>query len=105
MVRLMDDEDLARTVIERFLADMPDNISVLRDHLKAGAVLNTQRQAHTIKGASATCGGEAMRFVALKMEEAARDGDLESVAARLPELEQQFVRLKVAMSGFAKGGK
>ena len=100
MVRLMYDEDLARKVIGRFMDDTPKRIEVLRGHIKAGEAPSAERQAHTIKGASATCGGEALRAVALKMEEAARAGDLESVAARLPELDMQFIRLKEAMNGF-----
>jgi PAS domain S-box-containing protein len=105
MARLMDDEDLARKVIGRFLDDMPNNIEVLRGYIKDGAASSAERQAHTIKGASATCGGEALRAVALKMEEAAMAGDMESVAANLPELKHQFTRLKEAMNEFAKGGK
>jgi len=100
MVRVMDDEDLARMVIVRFLDDIPKRIEALQGHIKAGAASSAERQAHTIKGASATCGGEALRAVALKMEEASRAGDLESVAALLPELEMQFIRLKEAMTGF-----
>ena len=75
-------------------------VDAVRTALQAGAASSAEHQAHTIKGASATCGGEALRAVALKMEEAARDGDLESVADLLPELEMQFIRLKEAMNGF-----
>ena len=100
MVRVMDDEELAGMVIVRFLDDIPQRIEALRGHIKAGTASSAERQAHTIKGASATCGGEALRAVALKMEEAARAGDMKSVAALLPELEMQFIRLKEAMTGF-----
>ncbi|MEI7635977.1 MAG: PAS domain S-box protein [Syntrophus sp. (in: bacteria)] len=100
MARVMDDEYLARKVIGRFLDVIPTQIEVLHGFVKSGAASNIERQAHTIKGASATCGGEAVRAVALKMEEAARDGDLELVAVCFPELEKQLSRMKEALNEF-----
>jgi len=100
IARMMDDEDLARTVIGGFLEDIPKQIEILKDFLEAGDVPKTERQAHSIKGASANVGGEALHEVAFEMEKAAKAGDLKSVAARLPELENQFVRLKDFMNEF-----
>jgi HPt (histidine-containing phosphotransfer) domain-containing protein len=96
----MDDEDLARKVIGRFMDDMPNNIEVLRDHIKDGAASSAERQAHTIKGASANVGGEALRAVATEMENAARAGDLNAVRARLAGLVTEFDRLEQAMCSF-----
>jgi len=105
MSRLMDDEDLARTVIETFLDDVPKQIEALRGYLETGDAPSAERQAHTIKGASANLGGEALRAVAFEMEKAAKAGNLEYVRAHLPELENQFTRLKGAMNEFTKGRK
>jgi len=105
MARMMDDEDLARTVVGGFLEDLPKLIKALKGYLEAGDVPGTERQSHTIKGASANMGGEALRKVAFEMEKAAKAGDMKSVADRLPELENQVARLKGAMNEFAKGGK
>ena len=100
MTRLMDDEDLARIVVDGFLEDAPKQIEALRNYLAAGDAPGALRQAHTIKGASATVGGEALRAVAFEMEKAAIAGDFEAVTARLPDLESQLARLKEAMNGF-----
>jgi CheY-like chemotaxis protein/HPt (histidine-containing phosphotransfer) domain-containing protein len=100
MARLMDDEELARIVVDGFLEDAPRLIEALRNCLGAGDAPGAIRQAHTIKGASATVGGEALRAVALEMEKAAMAGDFEAVAARLPDLESEFGRLREAMSDF-----
>jgi len=105
MSRLMDDEDLASTVIEAFLDDVPKQIEALRGYLETGDATFAERQAHTIKGASANLGGEALRAVAFEMEKAAKAGNLEYVKSHLPELENQFTRLKEAMNEFAKGMK
>ena len=97
MARLMDDEDLARTVIQGFLQDIPLQIKALRSYLDAGDGEKAQRQAHTIKGASANVGGEALRAAAFEMEKAAKAGNLNAVRAGMDDLEVQFERLKVAM--------
>jgi CheY-like chemotaxis protein/HPt (histidine-containing phosphotransfer) domain-containing protein len=98
MSMLMDDEDLARTVGATFLDDIPRQIAALRDYLEAGDATGAERQAHTIKGASANVGGQALRAVAFEMEKAARAGDLSATRGYMPELEAQFDRLKQAMT-------
>ncbi len=103
MARLMDDEELARIVVDGFLEDAPRQIEALRDYLGVADLEGTLRQAHTIRGASATVGGEAMRAVALEMETAARAGDFEAVAAHLPDLESELVRLRKAMGDASEG--
>ena len=97
MARLMDDEDLARTVIQGFIQDIPLQIKALRGYLDAGDGEKAQRQAHTIRGASANVGGEALRAAAFEMEKAARTGNLNAARAGVDDLEAQFERLKVAM--------
>ena len=101
MARLMDDEDLAQTVIDGFLKDIPKQIEALRSYLEAGDTAAALRQAHTIKGASANVGGEALRAAAIAMENAGRVGDVEAVKARLLDIESQFGRLREAMNAFA----
>jgi CheY-like chemotaxis protein/HPt (histidine-containing phosphotransfer) domain-containing protein len=102
MSRLMDDAALARKVIKGFLDDIPKQIEALKQHLEEDDVELVERQAHTIKGASANLGGEAVRAVAFEIEKAAKAGDLEAVATRLPDLESQFALLSKAMNKFIK---
>jgi HPt (histidine-containing phosphotransfer) domain-containing protein len=97
LARLMDDEDLVRTVAAGFLDDIPKQIAALNGYLAAGDAPSAERQAHTIKGASATVGGEALQAVAFDMEKAAKAGDLGAVMARMVELGTEFDRLKQAM--------
>ena len=74
----MNDEDLARVVTESFLDDIPRQIEALRGYLDAWDAPGAERQAHTIKGASANVGGEALRALAFEMEKAGKAGDLGS---------------------------
>jgi len=97
MARLMDDEDLAHTVIESFLQDIPLQIKALRGYLESGDAQKSERQAHTIKGASANIGGEALRATAFEMEKSAGAGNLSAAMAAMADLEAQFDRLKAAM--------
>ena len=97
MARLMDDEELARTVIGGFLEDIPQQIESLQDALQAGDASGVQRQAHTIKGASGNMGGKRLQAVALDMEQAAKDGALGSAKALAGELGIQFEQIKQAM--------
>ncbi len=99
LARLMQDEDLARVVTESFLDDIPRQIVALRGYVEAWDAPGAERQAHTISGASANVSGEALRALAAEMEKAGKAGDLGSVRARMDELDGEFVRLKVAMTG------
>jgi PAS domain S-box-containing protein len=98
MARLMDDEDLARMVAEGFLEDIPRQITALKGYLETGDASGTERQAHSIKGASANVGGERLREAASQMEKAARAGDLRTAGRHLSDLEAQFCLLNQAMA-------
>ena len=97
MARLMDDQNLARMVIECFLEDIPRQIEALRSYLEAGDARCAERQAHTIKGAAANVGAEALRAAAFEMEKAGKAGDLAAIKARMAGLETEFDRLRIAM--------
>ena len=93
----MGDEDLAQTVIAAVLEDIPKQIEALQGYLDVGEAPGAERQAHTIKGASANVGGEALCDKAFEMEKAGEAGDLKTVKARMAELGKEFGRLKEAM--------
>jgi PAS domain S-box-containing protein len=103
MTRLMGDEDLARAVVDGFLEDTPRQIDALKDRLRANDAPGVMHQAHTIKGASATVGGDALSGVAQEMERAASSGDLEGIRDHLPELQSAFDVLRASMSESAVG--
>ena len=98
MARLMDDEELVRAVAESFLRDIPLQVEALRCHLEAGDAPSAERQAHTIKGASANVGGEALSAVAFEMEKAGKAGNLDAISALMDELRAQFHCLQEAMT-------
>ncbi len=95
--RMMDDEELVRAIIPGFLEDIPRQIQTLKDLLEAGDAPGVERQAHTIKGASANVGGEALREAAFEMEKAGKAGNLDTARAGMAKLDAQFNWLKEAM--------
>ncbi len=98
MVRLMDDSDLVRTVVEGFLEDMPRQITALKGYLEIGDTTGAEHQAHTIKGASAIVGGKRMQEVALDIQKAAGTGDLHTARKLETELSAQFGLLRQVIS-------
>jgi CheY-like chemotaxis protein len=97
MARLMNDADLAMTITEGFLSDIPIQIEKLRRHLEDEDADAAVRQAHTIKGASANVGGQILSEVALKMETAGKERDMNKMKMLLPALAWEFERLREAM--------
>jgi CheY-like chemotaxis protein/HPt (histidine-containing phosphotransfer) domain-containing protein len=98
LARLMDDRELADKVIAAFLGDMPRQIGVLRDCVASGDAAGAGRQAHTIKGACANVGGDAMREAAMLLEAAAKAGRLEGLGSLVDDLQVQLDALKSSMA-------
>ena len=98
MNRMGNDKDLARTILDGLLEDLPGQITQLKAHLAVGDAHLVEQQAHKIKGASATVGGEALRAVAWAMEQVGKAGDLDAARARVTDLDEQFNALKKAMN-------
>ena len=97
MSRLMDDKTLARAMMEGFLEEIPGEMEALRGYLDSGDAASVERTAHSIKGTSASLGGEILRATAYEMEKEARAGNINYVKSLMPDLEAQFSTLKDVM--------
>jgi HPt (histidine-containing phosphotransfer) domain-containing protein len=95
--RLMGDENLVATVIAGFLDDMPKQLAMLKAFIKNGQTDQAQSQAHKIKGAAGNVTGQALQKTAAAMEQAGKAGDVDTLTALMPELEQRFIQLKKVM--------
>ncbi len=94
LARLMDDRELARTIVTGFLSDIPGQVRKLRVCLSGNDAPGAQRQAHTIKGAAANIGASALRKVAFELEKIGKERRLGDALDLLPRLETEFERLK-----------
>lgn len=97
VIRMMNDEEFAKEMVQVFLDDTPLQIAELKSYLETGDISGAERQAHSIKGAAASVGGEVLREIAFTMEQAGKTGDIEAVRMHLTELDTQFDVLKEAM--------
>ncbi len=92
--RLMGSEEVIREVLSVFLDDIPRRIEALRSLVSEGDAAGAGEQAHAIKGAAASVGGEALREIAFEIEKAGRAKDAERLKAMMPALEKGFQDLK-----------
>lgn len=96
--RLLDmlsgDGDAVREVLAQYLESAPEQLARIADCMARGDAAQAGREAHTLKGASANVGAEALAEAARALEAAGREGDLDAVARLLPAAEQAFARLK-----------
>jgi HPt (histidine-containing phosphotransfer) domain-containing protein len=95
--RIMGDEELARKIMEAFLADIPVQIDELDASVAAGDCRLSERLAHRIAGVAANLGGESLSKIAFEMEKTGKAGDREALGIRMPELMESFVRLREVM--------
>jgi len=98
--RMMGDEEFAREVAAEFLKELPALVSILKQHVAQLDLEAIWKQAHKIKGSAANVGGEALRDVALKVEQAGKAGNSEDVVHWAPELEVHAAQLIDAMQSW-----
>lgn len=87
------DEELLRDVADAFLTEAPQ---LLREAQQAASVDDASAMgaaAHTLKGAASSFGDHPVVALALKIEQAGRAGDCDSVKSALPELTEKLDQL------------
>ncbi len=95
--RVLDDGDLAETIMAEFLADMPDQIKTMRSYIEQNKSEQAGAQAHKIKGAAGNLSATALQEISRLMEEAAKEADLETLNRLVPQIEDSFNELKTVM--------
>jgi CheY-like chemotaxis protein/HPt (histidine-containing phosphotransfer) domain-containing protein len=98
LARVLGDQPLADRIIRGFLTDLPRQIERLRTLLEQGDAPGVERQAHSIKSAAASVGGEMLCVTAFALEMAGKNGELHRVTNGLAELQTQFDQLRQALT-------
>jgi HPt (histidine-containing phosphotransfer) domain-containing protein len=93
-------EELVQSVLEALTEDLPRRRAALRAAFEASDLALLTREAHSIKGASASAGCERLRRTAASVEELAHKGDLAAAVAWLPEL---YERIDEALGAIRSG--
>lgn len=92
------DESDVSGILEAFVEDASDRVRTLRRIVQGGGdLVEVMQQAHSLKGASAAIGAEALRGAARGLQEAAASGRGDLVFAQMDEVAAQFERLRHAL--------
>lgn len=101
--QVMEDQELLQDLINGFLDDIPEQIEALKGYLENKETEKASRQAHTIKGSAANMFGQSLMLTAKNIEKICQSGDLSEAKGLLPELEEQFQKLKQEMEDLGAG--
>lgn len=94
LLELLDgDVEAAREILNDFLEEAPRLIASVREAVEAGDSALARRQAHTLKGASANTGANALRSIATRVERLAAEGNIHQVSDLTRDLERAFACL------------
>jgi PAS domain S-box-containing protein len=97
--RLSGDEEILLEIIDLFMEDALLHIGNLKLFFESGDIKSIGIEAHTLKGAAANMGGDALQAAALAVEETCRSGDPDEIGNCILELEIQFARFKDCVRG------
>jgi PAS domain S-box-containing protein len=92
--RLMDDRELAQTILKAFLSDAPSQLEILRARIDESDAASTRLQAHGFKGAAATVGADVLHPIAFEMESAAAAGRMDLCPGLLARAREEFERFR-----------
>jgi PAS domain S-box-containing protein len=95
--RLMNDQDLMKSIAEMFYQDLVVEIEELKVSIKNNDIKQAAAIMHIIKGSAANVGGKALTALAFDMEMASKSGNLLEIENNIEQLEYEFNRLKLAM--------
>jgi PAS domain S-box-containing protein len=97
LLRVIEDLELARTVVLCFVDDLPRQINALERFVLAFDIEGIQKQAHTIRGAATAVGGNRLVSSTIHLENKANIGDWAAVKTELLELRKRFECLRDLM--------
>jgi HPt (histidine-containing phosphotransfer) domain-containing protein len=90
-------DKLLSEMVRLFLENAPQRMEQIRRGAGDGNLDDGERGAHSLKSSAANLGAEKLRALAADAERAASDGDRDSVASMLPDLEDAFSQVITAL--------
>lgn len=95
--RLMHNTELMKSISTMFCQELVEQITELKACVNDNDVKQATAIMHQIKGASANVGGKALSALALEMERAGKENNINGIKKHLEQLENNFNKLKLAM--------
>ena len=102
MERIAGDADLAREMLGAFLEDAPERLAELRAAVQAADAHQVNRKAHALKGMVGVLRSQGVADLALEVEKAGEEGDLDKAAGILPGLARLLEQLREEVRAFLK---
>lgn len=101
--RLGGDEELARQLVELFVAECPRMMSVLRESVASADADHVRRAAHAFKGSVGNFTDEAPMTTAFELERIGASGTIADAPALLARLELEVEQFLAALRRFEQG--
>jgi HPt (histidine-containing phosphotransfer) domain-containing protein len=98
--RLGGDEELARQLVELFIAECPRMLSTIRESVARADADAVRRAAHAFKGSVGNFTDAVPTTTAFALEQVASDGALERAPGLLARLEQEVEQFLAALRRF-----
>ena len=96
--RVSDDVELIEKMATVFLDTAVERIGSLEQVTESGTPEEVRSLAHSLKGAAASMGAKPLTETALRLEMAARQGDLSKFNQLLSDIKKEFSRFKALVS-------
>jgi len=100
--RMLGDQQLVGMLVERFLEDAPGWMLKLRSALEVGESKGAHIAAHGLHGSCGNMSAHAMQSVLHEIEVHCREGRLSEALARMPDLEQEWARLRTELTSYRR---
>lgn len=102
LARVGDDEELLTELVKIFLEDYPNNLSAIDKAVASQDPPMLERAAHTLKGAVANFGADAVVREAFELERQGRSGDLSHATENLQRLHETIRQLDYELRPFTQ---
>ncbi|MFP4379773.1 MAG: response regulator [Candidatus Sumerlaeia bacterium] len=94
MERTDQDAELAGEIISIYISDTPDEIETLKKDLANNDAENLSKDAHSLKGSSASAGAVNMQAISFELEKMGKSGSIEKAGDYIAQLDKEFEVLK-----------
>lgn len=94
MNRLGEDEELFQNILQEFMRYLPNQLQKLNNAINKGEAKEVEREAHTLKGASANLSANTLVEWASKLELLGKKSDLEDAKKIMEHLKTDAEQLK-----------
>jgi two-component system, sensor histidine kinase and response regulator len=101
--RIGGDLDFLQIFVVKFVESTTDLMAALAEAIAVGDAVAIHLHSHSIKGAAASIGAEAMRSIAAEMEASAKGGHLSDMPQLCAALGQEFATFQVVTAELARG--